>query len=149
MRFGPFRSAPRTSASDIEHAGLVDSAKLKVLVCSAGERRWLEVRSASDLRQLFILPLDHHPSLEGLSSFTELGRLHGRCWALAYGTAVREQTTMVRFDSGTLRYRTFADCAVTAIGGDVWIAQARGRFATASLFVEGHETQRVRLVDPG
>jgi len=147
MRFGSFRSVRRASTPDIEHAGPDDSLTLQVLARSDGDRRWLEVRSASDLRQFFILPLDHRPSLEGLSSFTELGRLHGRCWALAYGTSMRERA-MVRFASDTLRFRTVKECQAVPIGGDVWVAQARGCFATAALFVEGHEFQRVRLADP-
>jgi len=106
---------------------------------------FLDVRSRVDANQSLLLPLGHRPTVSGLSLHTRLGRVHALYWGLAYGSGQLPGPALVRFESGTLRYRTAVDAQPHQLDGQYWVVAAEGVFATATLVVGDHETERVRL----
>lgn len=98
-----------------------------------------------DLRTSFLIGVMHAPVVEGFSSFTRLGRIHARCWAVAFGVGQLPQSACVRFEAGTLRHATAAAAAIHRLPHDCWFAAAEGVFTTAALLVDGHERARTHL----
>ena len=106
---------------------------------------FVEGRDRLDSRTAFLVGVTHRPVVEGFSSFTRLGRVHARCWAVAFGVGQLAQSACVRFEAGTLRHATAAEAAIHGLPHDCWFTAAEGVFTTAALLVDGEERARTRL----
>ena len=126
----------------------LSSAGLVVRAVVDRDMVFLEAYHPSDPTRSFLLALTHRPVVEGISSFSPLGRWHARCWGLAFGVGSLPPDAHVRFESGTLRYATAAVCAVPRLPLDCWVADAEGVFRSAVLVVHDQERARTRLA-PG
>lgn len=121
------------------------SAGLVVRAVEEHGTLFLEAHHCSDPTRSFLLALTHRPVVEGISSFTSLGRWHATCWGLAFGVGSLPPDAHVRFESGTLRYATTAVGGVRRLAHDCWVADAEGVFRSAVLVVDERERARTRL----
>src|SRR5689334_14610774 len=124
---------------------LLPSSQVVVRVVEDRGSVFLDVHSRLDSASSCLLGLSHRPVLEGLASFTPIGRWHALCWGLAFGTGRLPERALVHFESGTLRHPRSAVAAVCRLGHDCWVADAEGVFSTAVLLVAGHEVARTIL----
>lgn len=90
---------------------------------------YLLLRSTVDPGQLLLLSLQPTAPPGGISSFTRLGRLHARYWAISYGAGPGPDT--VHFVGAGIRFRRESTARPVPLGG-YWAAAAEGVFATAT-----------------
>ena len=123
------------------------ASRLVVELRHAGPVMTLDVRSFVDPSQEFLLPVPAAPAIDGIATFTRLGRMHSLDWGLAYGAGTLPADTVITFSSNSLRFRQTATARPTQLGEYCWVADAEGLFTTAATVNAGVETARVALAD--
>lgn len=105
---------------------------------------YLIAQSQIDPAQSYLLSLTG-TRICGLTQYTALGRIHALYWAMAYGVGPIPAASVIRFDSGTSRYRSTVEVTPMLLAADYWVADAEGIFATAALIHAGEEIARTEL----
>ncbi len=104
---------------------------------------YLLLQSRPDPGHAMLLPAGAGTPVCGLATFSRLGRLHARHWALVWGPGA-PQPAAVSFSSGDLRFRREATSAAVDLGS-VWVAMAEGGFHNATVDPGGPTEQRLAL----
>ena len=116
------------------------------LVLSAvrdGSLDYLLLQSRLDPGYAMLLPAGARTPVCGLATFSRLGRLHARHWALVWGPGAPPPAP-VSFSSGDLRFRREATSTAVDLG-PVWVAMAEGAFHHATVDPGGPTEQQLAL----
>ncbi len=116
---------------------------LALSVVRDGSVIYLRLQSRLDPGHAMLLPAGARTPVCGLATFSRLGRLHARHWALVWGPG-SPQPAPVSFSSGDLRFRREATSAAVDLG-PVWVAMAEGAFRNATIDPGGPTEQRLAL----
>ena len=106
-------------------------ARLSAELRRDGDLSYLWLRNPVDSAQSLLLPVADGAPPRGWSLSTRLGRWHALYWAVVFGCDAEPPLT-VRFASAELRFRQEV-VAIPVRLGPLWIVDARGMFATATV----------------
>jgi len=116
---------------------------LALSVVRDGSVDYLRLQSRLDPGHAMLLPAGARAPVCGFATFSRLGRLHARHWALVWGPGA-PRAAPVSFSSGDLRFRREATSAAVDLGS-VWVATAEGAFRNATVDPGGPTEQWLAL----